>query len=66
MRFINQNKIIKELVNVSNLEMFFELFKKLDDENYASPFDESKDWHVLQPLVIKRTELSSDYAPLIC
>ncbi len=66
MRFINQNKITKELVSVFNLEMFFELYIRLEDENHSSPFDGSKDFYMIQLLAINRAELSSDYDQITC
>jgi len=45
--------------------MTFELAKRLEDENYASPFDGLKDWHLLRALAINRPELTSDYIHLL-
>ena len=64
MKSTNHNKISEELVNSFNEEMTFELAKSLEDENYASPFEGLKDWHLLRALAINRPELNSDYIHL--
>ena len=53
MKSTNHNKIKEELVDLFNKEKTFELPKSL------------KDLHLLRPLAINRTELSSDYLHLI-
>ncbi len=65
MKSTNQNKISEELVNSFNEEMTFELAKRLEDENYTSPFEGLKDWHLLRALAINRPELTSDYIHLL-
>ena len=65
MKFMTANKISAELINPFNEEMTFELAKRLEDENYASPFDGLKDWHLLRALAINRPELTSDYIHLL-
>ena len=65
MKSTNHNKITAELVNSFNEEMTFELAKRLEDENYVSPFDGLKDWHLLRALAINRPELTSDYIHLL-
>ena len=59
------NKISGELVNSFNEEMTFELAKRLEEENYDTPFDGLKDWHLLRALAINRPELTSDYIHLL-
>ena len=61
----SDNKISEELVNSFNEEMTFELAKRLEEENYATPFDGLKDWHLLRALAINRPELTSDYIHLL-
>ena len=61
----SDNKISEELVNSFNEEMTFELAKRLEEENYAKPFDGLKDWHLLRALAINRLELTSDYIHLL-
>ena len=65
MKFIYENKISKELVNSFNEEMTFELAKRLEDDNYITPFDGLKDWHLLRALAINRPELTADYIHLL-
>ena len=65
MKSTNHNKISEELINSFNEEMTFELAKRLEDENYPSPFDGLKDWHLLRALAINRPELTSDYIHLL-
>ena len=65
MKSTSNNKITEELVKSFNEEMTYELAKRLEDENYASPFDGLKDWHLLRALAINRPELTSDYIHLL-
>ena len=65
MKSTNHNNISEELVNSFNEEMTSELAKRLEDENYDSPFDGLKDWHLLRALAINRPELTSDYIHLL-
>ena len=58
---MTDNKISSELVNSFNEEMTFELAKRLEDDNYPTPFHGQKDWHLLRSLAIKRSELRSDF-----
>ena len=61
----SDNKISEELVNSFNEEMTLELAKKLEDDNYASPFDALQDWHLLRALAINRPELTSEFIHLL-
>ena len=65
MKFTSDNNISEELVNSFNEEKTLELAKRLEDDNYASPFDGLKDWHLLRALAINRPELTSDYIHLL-
>ena len=65
MKSTNHNKISEELVNSFNEEMTFELAKRLEEENYDTPFDGLKDWHLLRALAINRPELTYDYIHLL-
>ena len=65
MKFIDENKISEELVNSFNEEMTLELANRLEDDNYSTPFDGLKDWHLLRSLAINRPELTSDYIHLL-
>ena len=59
------NKISAELVNSFNEEMTYELAKRLEEENYPTPFDGLQDWHLLRALAINRPELTSKYTHLL-
>ena len=65
MKFTAENKISAELVNSFDEEMTYELAKRLEDDNYATPFEGLKDWHLLRALAINRPELTSDYIHLL-
>ena len=58
MKFISENKISEELVNSFDEEMTLELAKRLEEDNYNTPFDGLKDWHLLRALAINRPELT--------
>jgi len=65
MEFIPENKISEELVNSFNEKMTAELAMRLDEDNYQTPFDGLRDWHLLRALAINRPELTSDYIHLL-
>ena len=65
MKLTSDNKISEELVNSFNQEMTIELARRLEDDNYATPFDGLKDWHLLRALAINRPELTSDFIHLL-
>ena len=65
MEFTKENKISAELVNSFNEEMTYELAKRLEEENYATPFEGLQDWHLLRALAINRPELTSEYVHLL-
>ena len=65
MKFTAENKISAELVKSYNEEMTSELAKRLEDDNYITPFDGLRDWHLLRALAINRPELTSDYIHLL-
>ena len=64
MKFISENQISLELVNSFDEEMTLELAKRLEKENYNTPFDGLKDWHSLKALAIKRPELTTNFIHL--
>ena len=64
MEFISENKISEELVNSFNEEMTLELAKRLKEDNYSTPFDGLKDWHLLRALAINGPELTTNYSHL--
>ena len=65
MKFIPENKISEELVKSFDEKMTLELATRLEEDNYSTPFDGLKDWHLLRALAINRPELTSDYIHLL-
>ncbi len=65
MEFVSKTQISKELVNSFDEEMTFELATRLEEDNYMTPFDGLKDWHLLRALAINRPELTTDYIHLL-
>ena len=65
MEFISEQKISQELVNSFDEEMTFELAKRLEEDEYKTPFDGLQDWHLLRALAINRPELTSNYIHLL-
>jgi len=65
MEFISENKISEELVNSFDDEKTLQLAKRLEEDEYKSPFDCLKDWHLLRALAINRPELTTDYIHLL-
>ena len=65
MKFISENQISEELVNSFDEEMTLELAKRLEEDNYNTPFDGLKDWHLLRALAINRPELTTNYTHLL-
>ena len=65
MEFLTDIKISEELVNSFDEEMTFELAKRLEEDNYMTPFDGLNDWHLLRALAINRPELTAEYIHLL-
>ena len=65
MKSTSDNKISEDLVNSFDEEMTFELAKRLEVDNYMTPFDGLRDWHLLRALAINRPELTSNYIHLL-
>ena len=65
MEFISENNISEEPVNSFDEELPVKLAKRLEEENYMTPFDGLKYWHLLRALKIKRPELTSYYIHLL-
>ena len=59
MEFISENTISEKPVNLLDEKMTLEFTKRLEENNYMTPFDVLKDWHFLRALVINRPELTS-------
>ena len=69
MKFISKNQISEELVNSFDEGMNLELTKRLEDDNYKTPFEGLKDLHLLRALwalAINRPELkTTNYIDLL-
>tara|TARA_B100000989_G_C19468712_1_gene439631 strand:- start:143 stop:364 length:222 start_codon:yes stop_codon:yes gene_type:complete len=65
MEYISENKISEELVNSFYEEMTLKFAKRLKEDEYMTPFDGLKDWHLLRALAIYRPELTTDYIHLL-
>ena len=65
MKFISENQISEELVNSFDEEMTLQLAKRLEEDEYTTPFDGLKDWHLLSSLQINRGELTTNYTHLL-
>ena len=65
MEFLTDIKISEELVNSFDEKMTFELARRLEEDNYKTPFDGLIDWHLLRALAINRPELTSEYIHLL-
>ena len=65
MKLISENKTSQELVDSFNDEMTLELAKRLEEDNYNTPFDVLNEWHLLKALAINRTELKTYYIRLL-
>ena len=62
---MSEDKISKQLVNSFNEEMTQELARRLEEDNYITPFEGLNDWHLLRALAINRPELTTNYIHLL-
>ena len=60
-----QNRITTEQLNEFNDETIAVLAKRLDEDDYSTPFEGLGDWHLLRALAIHRPELVRPYLHLI-
>ena len=60
-----QNPITPEQLNAFNDETIAILAKRLDEDDYNTPFEGLGDWHLLRALAIHRPELTRPYLHLI-
>ena len=65
MKFISENEISAEVINSFNEEMTLELAKRLEEDNFNTPFDGLKDSHLLRALATNRSELTTNYVHLL-
>ena len=61
----SQIRISEELVISFDEAMTSELAKRLEEDNYPTPFDGLQDWHLLRALAINRPELTTEYVHLL-
>ena len=62
----NQSKTItEELLEEFTEQSIAVLAKRLDEDDYPTPFAALKDWHLLRALAIHRPELTLPYLHLI-
>ena len=61
----NREKITPERLNAFNEERIAILAKRLEEDDYATPFEGLGDWHLLRALAIHRPELTSPYLHLV-
>ena len=59
------NKITEELLFTFDEKSTSQLAKRLEADDYSSPFESLDDWHLLRALAIHRPELTLDYHHLI-
>ena len=58
-------KITKEIIHKFDDKLTAKLAKRLEEDDYSSPFEGLDDWHLLRALAIHRPELTLDYHHLI-
>ena len=61
----SQTKITKEVIHKFDYNLTAKLAKRLEEDDYSSPFEGLDDWHLLRALAIHRPELTLDYHHLI-
>tara|TARA_B100000214_G_C23842902_1_gene569699 strand:+ start:616 stop:819 length:204 start_codon:yes stop_codon:yes gene_type:complete len=57
--------ISEELINSFNDEITSKLAQRLGEDNYQSPCEALKDWHLLKALSIKMPVLTCNYIHLL-
>ena len=62
---ISTQKITQALLYTFDDESTARLAKRLEEDDYTSPFAGLEDWHLLRALAIHRPELTLDYHHLI-
>ena len=61
----SNGKITEELLLQFDDQSTAQLAERLEEEDYISPFDSLRDWHLLRALAIHRPELTLNYHHLI-
>ena len=57
--------IIKEDINSFDDDSVALIAKRLEEDDYPTPFDGLKDWHLLRAIAIQRPELAEPYLHLV-
>lgn len=57
--------ITPELLAAFDEAAIAELARRLDDDDYPSPFEGLQDWHLMRSLAIHRPELARPYVHLV-
>ena len=65
MEFIYKNIISEKPVNSYIEEITLQLEKRIEEDEYTTPIDGLKNWHLLKDLAINRPELTTDYTHLL-
>ena len=65
MEFISENKISEIPVNSFDEEITLQFGKRLEEDEYTTPFDFLKNYHLLRNLPIIRPELKTNYTHLL-
>ena len=60
-----QASIGEETIARMTPETVAELADRLENDNYASPFEGLKDWHLLRAIAFRRPDLAEDYLYLL-
>ncbi|MEB3258083.1 MAG: DUF2555 domain-containing protein [Cyanobacteriota bacterium] len=59
------NSISPEKLEAFDEAAIAELARRLDEDDYPSPFASLEDWHLLRALAIHRPELAAPYVHLV-
>ena len=57
--------IIKEDINSFDEISVARIAKRLEEDDYPTPFDGLQDWHLLRAIAIQRPELAEPYLHLV-
>ena len=59
------SSIGEDAIALMTPEAVAELADRLENDNYASPFEGLKDWHLLRAIAFRRPDLAEDYLYLL-
>lgn len=57
--------ISKQKISTFTSDEVAQLAKRLEKDEYASPFEALSDWHLLRAIAFQRTELAEPYLHLL-